>query len=1049
MLRICRIATLVMVCLGSGGVTALSAQETVASFALQEELGQAWVHDLVSFPLERPLSNAEAARLTLLTPGGEEAAFQLMTRPEGTRIAFLADLPAYGQVTYRLVRRTPAAPPPAALRLERRPQSLRVSSRLTGVEVPTEAGPYRDGPLLGIRLRSGAWVGGSRLTTAREIEGYTARVVEQGPLFIDLECDYRFAGGKAWTVRLRVIADEPVVLIRESFNLEDDSRWEFLAARNFGPTWGFLRPGGGGPYTMFPLQFDGRASQIQLCPWDAWWDNRNAHFFGLFTAPAGVSYGRAEGRLVRQGEGDATGPADDMLIAAAGDVAAWGRGGPEVYDYVPNLFVPVRTGEDGEVALQLQLAAPGRSWLLGASSVEETLVADGEVAPAHKLMNRYCETPLDSVKDMTLHWKRQAEYPRLVLKAAAVKQLVASPDFAEVLGRNPVTRELKQLLLPAIAGQGPAREAPGAAAARESLLGKLATMVGKFTYGNQGLPAAMYGTFVPRLDIGYVLPPMDLALGAGLFTPEEEERIFAQLAFVAEKIYSPDYCSPGRGLGGNPNMVTNWAAALVLMACLMPDHPRAPVWYQEGMSRLDNMLDTWQGPKGGWLEAPHYHMAALDPIFLAKAAAANSGFLGKSYDERLLRTVLFLAKISTPPDPRFGNLRHYPPLGNTYQMETTLMFAAMAKLCREQEPEQAAALQWAWQQQGKPRWIGLGGAAMLDFYLELLPDETWDPPAPAWGSELFPGFGAVLRSGFPGERETYLVYHQGDVARAHYDDDQGSFEMWGKGRPLCLDWGYRGRAPAWQHNRMTVGNDGRVVAAAFHPTVDYLHGRSDDQVWDRQLLFLKDADPLGPNYFLFRDSTSGEGTADWRLWINTTKEEAAQATRVQTEGALVRTVGEHDVDLDVWFAPPAAGRLGELKVENLTVATVFGFLGGGWSGWDEGKLTQTGLQLTQLRGEPLVTLLYPRLRGEKPPVITALAEGRGVKVEHDRGADYAFLALDAGEYAEGEVRFRGTAGAIQVRGGQVTLTLSAPGEIAYGKARLVSEGPATQTFGEY
>ncbi len=1043
-----RIASIALVLVCAGMSQPLYAQETIASFALQEELGQAWSQDLVTFPLEQPLSQEEAAKLTLLTPEGRETAFQLLTEEGDARLAFLADLPAYGKVTYRLVRREPTAPPAAALRLERRTESLRIRNGVTGVEVPTEAGPYQDGPLLGIRLRSGSWVGGSRLTTKRAIEGYTAQVLAQGPVFAELECRYRFAEGKNWTLRLRVIAGEPVVLIHETFDLGDNSNWEFLASRNFSPNYGFKRPADQGPYTMFPLQFDGGSSQMQLCPWDTWWDNRDALFLGLFSAPPGVTYGRdAEGkRLVRTGPAPTAPAGDDMLLAAAGDVAAWARSGPEVWDYAPGKFVPIKTLADGQVAFQLQLAAPGRRWLLGAGSVEETLVADGEVAPAQRLMNRYCETPLDSLKDMPLHWERTATYPHLVLNADEVKRLVASPDFDTILARNPTSRELKRVLFPAIAGQGFGDDAASVQATKEDLLGKLEAMVSYFTYGNRDLPAAMFGTFIPRLDLGYVLPPMDFALGTDLFTPEEQERIFAQLAFVAAKIYSPDYVSPGRSLGGNPNMVTAWAASLVMMACMLPDHPNAQAWYQEGMGRLDHMLDTWQGPKGGWLEAPHYQMAALDPIFLAKAAAANSGFLEKPFDERLLRTVLFLAKISTPPDPRFGDLRHYPPLGNTYQMETSEMFGAMAKLCRAQEPEKAAALQWTWQQQGKPHWIGLGGDAMLDYYRELLADEDWNPPAPAWTSEQFPGFGAVLRAGFPGERETYMVYHQGAVAVAHYDYDQGSFELWGKGQPLCLDWGYRGRAPAWQHNRMDLGGDGKVLAFSAQPPADYVHGRQDDGSWDRQILFVKDADPLGPNYFLFRESTTGTGTADWRLWINTRKDAATEGERVQTVGPVVHASGEHDVDLDIWFAPPAGGRLGELKVEDLTVATVRGFLGGGWSGWDEGKLTQTGLQLAQPRGEPLVTLLYPRLRTEQAPLITALAEGQGVKVEHPLGTDYVFLSLEPCDVLEGQVSFKGTAGTIQVRGEQIILTLSAPGEIAYGKARLVSATPATQTF---
>jgi hypothetical protein len=1042
---------------------------TVQTFVLKDDLGQTWSHDLVFFALDKPLSAAGQAGVMLLGPDGTAVPCQFSTEGPVTKIAFLADLPAFGQATYRLMPRSSEIYKNTAspFQIERKADSLSVSNGVTGVEVPTATGHYQDGPILGLRMKSGAWIGGSRLTTKQTIAAYDATVTASGPVFVDLTCSYSFAGGKSWVMKLRLIAGEPVVLLRETFDLGDDSHWEFLAGPHFSPNYALMRPGGSGPYTMFPLKFDGGASQVQLCPWDTWWDNRDALFFGLFHAEAGVTYAREEKAhaLVRTGPPAAAGQDDDMLIAAAGDVAAWARSGPEVYDYAPGKFVPLKTQADGEVAFQLQLAAPGRSWLLAAGSVAQSLVTDPDVAPAQKLMNRYCETPLDDVKDMTLHWQHTATYPRLYLKADDIKRLVASPDLDKLLARNPTWSTVKQVLFPAIAGQGPVSAAAGAPI-KQDLLAKVQGMVSYFTYGNKGLPAAMFGTFIPRLEVGQVLPSLDLALGAGLFTPEEKERIFAQLAFVADKIVSPDYVSPGRSLGGNPNMVTNWAAALVLMACMLPDHPHAQAWYQEGMGRLSNMLDTWQGPNGGWLEAPHYQMAALDSVFLAEAAAANSGFLGKPFDERLLRTVLFLAKICTPPDPRFGNLRHYPPLGNTYQMETTEMFGAMAKLCRAQEPDKAAALQWMWLQEGKPHWIGLGGDAMLDFYREFLADEDWSPPAPPWTSELFPGFGAVLRSGFPGDHESYLVYHQGPVSTAHYDDDQGSFELWGHGRPLCLDWGYHGYAPAWEHNRLGAGGIGKVLEFSTQPAADYVHGQQNDKSWDRQILFVKDADPLGPNYFLFRDSTTGTGTLDWHLWIDTGKGAgpapapsavgqgpAWQAPGVnaapdvlQIAAPMVHAVSENDADLDVWFAPPADGRLGQLQTQLLTVATVKGFVGGGWSGWDEGKLTQIGLQLAQPRGEPLVTLLYPRRPDEQPPVLTALAGGQGVKVVSAAGVDYAFLGLTPFTFTEGPVSFSGTAGVIQVRGTRVTCSLNAAGQIGYGKAQLTATAPDSKTF---
>jgi hypothetical protein len=1027
------------------------AKSEIQSLQLKDYLGQEWKHDLVTFVLDRPVAAGEVARLSLLAPGNVVVPFQITPFGAKSKISFLADLPAYGESTYRLVRYK-SKPSVTPLQVQSDDNFIRVTSGATGIEVPTSDGNYKDGPLLRLQMKSGNWIGGSRLTTPRTIESYGARVARQGPVFVDVECAYKFSGGKSWKLDFRVIAGEPVVLVNETFDLEDDSLWEFVANRGLPLSHAVSRVAEDTVYSATPLQYDDSV-QLKLFSWVPWWSRQHAKFFTFIGAGESTSFVRDEEKqrlVTNPARSAAPGSAeDDALIIAAGHVAPWARSGPEIYDNGNNKFIGVKGGKDGQLALQMQLAAPGRSWIIGTGSAQAALAADNDVAPAQKLMNRYGESPLNEVKDMPLRWQRQAgTFPRLMLKPADVKRIVAAPDYEKKLALNPATQELKSVLLPLIAGRAAGQDQKRINAVKESILKQLDQMVEYWRYGNNRRNSAMFGSIVARQNVFYVLLPLDLAMGADIFTPSEQERIFAQLAFVADKLNSTDYVSTGRSYAGNPNMVTNWSASLALMACMMPDHPHAKQWYDNGMGRLDNMLEKWEGPTGAWLEAPHYMMVALDSIILAKIAAANAGFTAGKLDERILRTITFLAKISTPRDPRFENRRHYPPLGNTYLMETSSVFGVVAKLFREQEPEKAAALQWMWQEQGKPTWAGLGGDFSLNFYKELTTDDDWKVPPPKWASENIPGFGAVLRSGFNTDRETYMVYHQGEISNAHYDYDQGSFEMWGKGRPLSLDWGYAGRAPAWQHNRMDIGTQGKVLAFAHSPGVDYLHGQQDGG-WDRQVLFLKDSDPLGPNYFILRDTTKGSGSAPWWLWINTRKngvDQPATANPIEIKGDVVRASGESDVGLDVWFAPERPDRLKKMEIKDLTVATVKGLPDGSWSGWDEGKTTQHGLHIEQPMGEPLIAVLYPRLNNEASAEFTSLAGGKAVKVVSTSGTDYAFVSLEPFTFQDGPASFSGTAGAIQIRGKSVTLTLGEAGEVSYGKARLKAEKATAQQF---
>ena len=59
------------------------------------------------------------------------------------------------------------------------------------------------------------------------------------------------------------------------------------------------------------------------------------------------------------------------------------------------------------------------------------------------------------------------------------------------------------------------------------------------------------------------------------------------------------------------------------------------------------------------------------------------------------------------------------------------------------------------------------------------------------------------------------------------------WRAWGKGRPLCEDWGYTSGpgAPASEHNRLDIGGEGQVIAFAAQDGLDYLHSRQGP--WDR------------------------------------------------------------------------------------------------------------------------------------------------------------------------------------------------------------------------
>ena len=390
------------------------------------------------------------------------------------------------------------------------------------------------------------------------------------------------------------------------------------------------------------------------------------------------------------------------------------------------------------------------------------------------------------------------------------------------------------------------------------------------------------------------------------------------------------------------------------------------------------------------------------------------------FNENLRKAILWLAKISSPPDPRFKNLRHLPPIGNTWLFETTCLFGYMAKTYRDKDPDFADTMRWMWEQHGRPMHPGIGGAyPTTDGYREVLVDFEPAQRPPKWRVKSFPGSGVILRNGFPGDRETQLYLIQGSL-HEHYDHDIGSFELWGKGRPLCLDFGYNGSAPAGQHNRVDIGNlletfsEGEIVSFDNQPWADYV--RSTLSSWNRQIVFVKDQNPLGPNYFVVRDSLAFMmlRSGKWWLWFNTEADPLL-------EGTTVRVSGRHDVDLDVWFEPSAAPQLTAQKIDGKRIKTEPLSIKTHSAG--PPTTDQRGLSLDLPAGRSILFVLFPRLRDQKSPSFQVLADGRCVKSVGDWGTDYVFLGRKSFSYQEENLKFQGTAGVIQIRQESVRLVL--------------------------
>lgn len=591
-----------------------------------------------------------------------------------------------------------------------------------------------------------------------------------------------------------------------------------------------------------------------------------------------------------------------------------------------------------------------------------------------------------------LQWKGsdRERHPCLYVTARDVARIKRTrPDLANLDGGNEMDRRIAASL---IGGDTNAeREVIAEAfAAVEQLIAKIpdTTLRGVGPH----MQAECFGRAV-----GYA----DAALAGRLMTPEERTRLMARLAQAGYLLNDPDYWNPETGqCNFCPNMTSSAYGYRATIAALIPSHPLSKKWFQAAMREIEREMDEWTDPAGGMLECPHYSMVIFDQWVGACLVARHAGVRrsGLLFHPKLRKAIEWFGNISTPRDPRNSGCRRWPTLGHTYRNESTSAFGLMAFLWKDKDPKFAARMRWMHLEHGAFDAPGILSyyPAMMG-YRAFLEDPEIAPRTPAWTSRCYPETGALLRNALGSPRETTL-YLIGGRNHSHYYNDSGSITIWGKGRELCDDDSYqfpRGADSRSVHSMPDAPatfNEERVMALREFSASDRLdYVRGTRRGWQRQIAFVKDPDPLGPNYFFLADTFDGTSApTTWRLFLS--------ATNLAVHGPVVTVSGRDDVDMDLFFVSP-----GQVKPEACAdhVSVDVGAAG------------------------TLSVILYPRLNTEPPPHVTPVAGGRGARVVTPAGTDYVFLSPAPFAFHEDGVDFKGKAGLVRIQGGRQIR--SAPG----------------------
>ena len=1088
---------------------------------LKEPLGRHWSHELVGFDLVDSTSNGP-------TTVRRDDRTILPAQILDDKLWFLADLEPGERHEYQVTGGQPGQGD-SDITVLRCQDILELCNSNVGMRVP--AGEHRYpaavpagevvAPLLAVRTRRGKWIGRGWFNCAQRIKAWRSDIVAEGPVFAEARLQYEFEAGR-YDIRLRLIAGADVILIEEEYDLGENQEqindWCFSLHEGFRPR--VVRWCGHGADPEFhqgqwtaswdvfetvheyeyEIDYSRNHADWRMLGWNTWWPNsgtywggspdrsRQADFVGLFRRHPGQWRNPAALRLYATTQ-------PDIFLALPLNVRRrdWEVDGIDLdYRHYTGWLeegFPATTGR--------------RQWGILLSTWGQAVREDNKVAGSGLCRARikYGEMPLNKIKDWALEWEdpQPVAYPRMFMKPGQVEawrqrverhpELLANvPDpnrHLRVAGETG-QKELQYLLADDLTLGRELLDHPisrirpdGRPDSDTGLRQNLDTIVAEFLDGEGD--TGMRGHFLHgahwlkdaamRFDVVMSLPDL---------SDEERRHLRARMAFCAHKLADLDWYPRGTGFHlGNVNMPTLAEVALGLAACAIPTHPNAGQWAERARKHCVGALAEQTFPGGAWLECPHYQLdASMRPFVELALAIHHAGFSSFLADENFQHAMRFAVRLLSPPDRRFG-YRTLAQLGNTGSGEGSAVFGHLAAATAEIDPEFSREMQWAWNEAG--RFVNLLSQRM-----------SVDPGLPAakpdLGSRRYPGFGAILRAHDGSDRETWLTFYEG-ACDGHYEGGcQGSFHLYAKGVPLCLDFGSlydpAVRRP-YMHNRISVDHEchddvcGDVTLFGTLPGADLVRGQitfeelwpaPEDPWWDRSglrhnmkpptraisphrwqrdLVFVKDDEPLGPNYLVVRDEFSDEPTlpTDWNIW--------SLAETLEVKGRWARFQGQFDVDLEVFVAHPA-------EPDVVTGAWAHHYLQDSrernqadysslYTPYEQAyerimkrpfQEKQLVLRIRQGPGEGYLVVLFPRLQDEEPPRFEALPDACGVRVA-TKAWEHTILLPKDGAAQAADMDLAGPAAVLKRQAnGCIVLSLPGGGRFRDRHLQMVAEGPA-------
>ncbi len=785
----------------------------LATFTIQEHFGVAHPDQIIDFDCDE---RADPENSYMIGPQGEVVPCQFMEG--GRKIAVRASLAAGGKKTWKLMSGPPPADATGAVKVMEGDGHYDITNGLVGVRVPSlPPGGGSTGkplaPIQGLKLQNGTWTatGPNYLTIAGNIKTMTVDVVERGPLRVTVEVRYKLdrgqlkygqqviaqAGPGEYISRIQVFAGQPSVLIEEDSDTQFNYNLAFKGiklnqARYRGHHSRDKRHGyeeDGRQYrashervgcdAFFDLPFDRHYRSDYHTNLDTWPSIRRMVVWDPWAYDSGWYW------QLYDKDGGAETPVIGIFAGRASRARDIGNSGTGIYtdpgNGTPCVGLTISTnhrGPSGRIYAKMRY-----QWGFFAGRKGSDLTDADKVQPINRQMNIHGGINLNKIHRLQFDFPDPPTgYGSMYMDGKAVRKMIQRLKTDKTYHRYcyntvPYTRPLIDMWC-------------------DTTGEKLKGMVGQIRQSVQSFLDALvngggiYNTHVHYWHGGLTasrhLLWIDQILASEFSSVEDRATVTRAAVLFASILFDEDFVPLSNQAGvnlGTPNMPVQQSNFRNMYALFLARYPMMKDRTGAVWNEVRSMIRETINEHGCHMGCTHYIGAANGPLLSTLQQLQMAGVADPFRSERrLAKYAEFEMHFSTPPDPRYGNVRKRPAVGDSCPDEATEFLGQLGTAFARINPELSARVFGAWRQSGKPQ-SDFHGATILKI------DETLPGRDPELGSAHFQGWYSVLRLGWGTPNESTAFFVNGGYYRDHASNDLGEVIIYALSAPLSLDFG--------------------------------------------------------------------------------------------------------------------------------------------------------------------------------------------------------------------------------------------------------------------